>query len=72
MDRTHFYPLIAALGSFNLLAVVILLIPQAVKTHRYNRCVDVQITMRNAINPQGLKCPGHFPYLKAIDHCEGR
>ena len=62
---------LAALSCFSLISIAILLIPQAVKTQRYNRCVDVQIDMRAAINPQGLRSPGKMNYLKAVEHCEG-
>ena len=72
MVRAHAYPLLAAISSLSLLAISILLIPQAVKTHRYNRCVDAQIQMRDAINAQGQSSPGKLNYLKAIEHCEGR
>lgn len=65
------YLLLAALSCFSLISIAILLIPQAVKTQRYNRCVNVQIDMRAAINPQGLRSPGKMNYLKAIEHCEG-
>ena len=65
------YLVLAALSCFSLISIAILLIPQAVKTQRYNRCVDVQIDMRAAINPQGLRSPGKMNYLKAIEHCEG-
>ena len=72
MIRAHAYPLLAAFSSLSLVAIGILLVPQAVKTHRYNRCVDVQIQMREAINAQGQRSPGKLNYLKAIEHCEGR
>ena len=72
MVRAHAYPVLAAISSFSLLAISVLLIPQAVKTHRYNRCVDAQIQMRDAINEQGQSSPGKLNYLKAIEHCEGR
>jgi len=65
------YLVLAALSCFSLISIAILLIPQAVKTQRYNRCVDVQIDMRAAINPQGLRSPGKMNYLKAVEHCEG-
>lgn len=65
------YLLLAALSCFSLISIAILLIPQAVKTQRYNRCVDVQIDMRAAINPQVLSSPGRMHYLKAVEHCEG-
>ena len=68
--QTGVYSLLAAL-SFSLISIAILLIPQAVKTHRYNRCVNVQIDMRAAINPQGQRSPGKMNYLKAVEHCEG-
>jgi|TARA_A100001011_G_C14248485_1_gene816739 hypothetical protein len=60
-----------ALSSLSLLAIAILLIPQAVKNHRYNRCIDRQIAMRADINPQGGRSPGMLNYLKAVEHCEG-
>ena len=65
------YLVLAALSCFSLISIAILLIPQAVKTQRYNRCVDVQIDLRTAINPQGLRSPGKMNYLKAVEHCEG-
>ena len=71
MMRAHAYPILAALSSVSLLAIAILLIPQAVKTHRYNRCIDTQITMRSSINPNGQTAPGELHYLKAVEHCEG-
>ena len=66
------YPVLAVMSSISLLAISILLIPQAIKTFRYNRCVDTQISMRQAINPQIRNTPGKLNYLKAIEHCEGR
>ena len=72
MVRAHAYPILAAVSALSLLTTNILLIPQAVKTHRYNRCIDVQIQMREAINPQGASRPGRLNYLKAVEHCEGR
>ena len=71
MVRAHAYPLLALISSISLLSIAVLLIPQAVKTHRYNRCVDAQIAMRVAINPKGLTIPGKMNYLKAVEHCEG-
>ena len=71
MVRAHAYPLLASISSVSLLSIAILLIPQAVKTHRYNRCVDTQVAMRVAINPKGLTTPGKMNYLKAVEHCEG-
>jgi hypothetical protein len=50
----------------------VLLVPQAVRHHRFNRCVDAQIQMRNAINPESQQGPGKVNYLKAVEHCEGR
>ena len=72
MVRAHTYPTLAALSCLSLLGITLLLIPQAVKTHRYNRCLDVQIAMRVAVNPNGLTTPGKLNYLKAVEHCEGR
>ena len=43
MVRAHTYPLLAAISTISLLAITVLLIPQAVKTHRYNRCIDAQV-----------------------------
>ena len=71
MVRAHAYPVLAAVSSFSLLGIAVLLIPQAVKTHRYNRCIDAQITMRTSINPKGGTDPGKMNYLKAVEHCEG-
>ena len=72
MVRAHTYPVMAGIGRLSLLIISVLLFPQAVKTHRYNRCVDAQISMRQAINPQKRNNPGGLHYLKAIEHCEGR
>ena len=72
MVRAHAYPILAAVSTLSLLTTSILLIPQAVKTDRYNRCIDEQIQMREAINPQGASRPGKLNYLKAVEHCEGR
>ena len=69
--RAHTYPLLAALSCLSLLAIGLLLIPQAVYHHRYNRCMDAQIQMRSAINPQGGLDPGMLNFLKAVQHCEG-
>ena len=69
--RAQIYPLLASICSISLFSIACLLIPQAVKTHRYNRCVDVQVTLRVAINPTGLTTPGRMNYLKAVEHCEG-
>ncbi len=71
MVRAHAYPVLAAVSSLSLLSIAVLLIPQAVKTDRYNRCVDAQIAMRVAINTDGNTHPGKMNYLKAIEHCEG-
>ena len=72
MLRAHTYPLLAAISTISLLAITVLLIPQAVKTHRYNRCIDTKVQMRAAVNPQGETSPGKLNYLKAVEHCEGR
>ena len=40
MVRAHTYPLLAAISTISLLTITVLLIPQAVKNHRYNRCID--------------------------------
>ena len=50
MVRAHTYPVLAAVASFSLLALALLQIPQAVKTHRYNRCVDAQVSLRSTSN----------------------
>ena len=71
MVRAHAYPVLAAISSLSLLCIAVLLIPQAVKTHRYNRCVEAQIAMRVSINPKGETAPGKMNYLKAVEHCEG-
>ena len=71
MVRAHAYPLLASISSISLLLIAMLLIPQAVKTHRYNRCVDAQVAMRVAINPKGLTTPGTMNDLKDVEHCEG-
>ena len=71
MVRAHAYPVLAAISSLSLLGIAVLLIPQAVKTHRYNRCIDAQINLRASINPNGGTDPGKMNYLKAVEHCGG-
>ncbi|AII49153.1 hypothetical protein KR52_08360 [Synechococcus sp. KORDI-52] len=71
MVRAHAYPVLAAVSSLSLLSIAVLSIPQAVKNHRYNRCIDAQIAMRASINPKGDTAPGKMNYLKAVEHCEG-
>ena len=71
MMRAHAYPVLAAVSSFSLLGITVLLIPQAVKSDRYNRCIDAQIAMRASVNPNGGTAPGKMNYLKAVEHCEG-
>ena len=43
MVRVHAYPVLAFISSISVLSIAILLIPQAVMTHRYNRCIDEQV-----------------------------
>ena len=71
MVRAHAYPMLAAVSSLSLLSITVLLIPQAVKNHRYNRCIDAQIALRASINPKGGTAPGRMNHLKAVEHCEG-
>ena len=71
MVLAHPYPVLAAISSLSLLIIAVLLFPQAISTHRYNRCIDAQIAMRASINPKGGKAPGKMNYLKAVEHCEG-
>ena len=71
MVRAHAYPMLAALSSLSLVAIALLQIPQAVKAHRYNRCVDAQIKLRQSSALQGQDSPGKLIYLKAVQHCEG-
>ena len=71
MVRAHAYPVLAAVISLSLFAMALLLIPQAVRHHRFNRCVDAQIQMRDAINPGSQQGPGRINELKAFQHCEG-
>ena len=66
MVRAHTYPLLAAISTISLLTITVLLIPQAVKNHRYNRCIDAQVQMRVAVNPQGASSPGKLNYLSLI------
>ena len=72
MVRAHAYPVLATVSSLSLVSIALLLIPQAVRHHRFNRCVDAQITMRDAINPGSQQGPGRMNQLKAFQHCEGR
>ena len=68
--RSYIYLMLAIISSISLLSIAMLLIPQAVKNHRYIRCIDVQLSMRVAINAKGLT-PGKLNYLKAVEHYEG-
>jgi hypothetical protein len=72
MIRAHAYPLLALISTVNLLVVAILLIPQAVRHHRYNLCIDEQMRLRRSSGPKGQDGPGKLFYLKAVEHCEGR
>ncbi|MGB1622582.1 MAG: hypothetical protein ACPHAS_07955 [Synechococcus sp.] len=72
MIRAHAYPVLAALSTVGLISITVLLIPQAVRHHRFNRCVDAQVSMRDAINPGTQQGPGKINYLKAVEHCTGR
>ena len=71
MVRVHAYPVLAFISSISLLSIAILLIPQAVMTHRYNRCVDAQVAMHEEVNPKGLTTPATMNYLKGVEHCAG-
>ena len=71
MVRAHAYPVLAAISSLSLLSITVLLIPQAVKSDRYNRCIEAQIAMRARLNPNGGTAPGEMNYLKAVEHCKG-
>ena len=71
MVRAHAYPVMAAISNLIILSIAILMFPQAVKTHRYNLCIDAQIAMRASINPEGGKAPDKMNYLKSVEHCEG-
>jgi hypothetical protein len=62
----------ATIGMLSLVAIAVLLVPTAVKDHRYNRCIDEQVRLRRSSNLQGQEGPGKFIYLKAVEHCEGR
>ena len=72
MVRVHAIPVLAAISSLSLLTIAVLLVPQAMRHHRFNRCVDAQISMRDAINAGSQKGPGRMNELKAFEHCHGR
>lgn len=72
MVRAHAYPVLAALSTLSLVAIALLQIPSAIKAHRYNRCIEEQIRLRETNGLQGQEGPGKFIYLKAVAHCEGR
>ena len=72
MVRAHAYPLLAALSTLSLIIIALLQVPGAVKDHRYNRCIDEQIRLRQSPAMTGQDEPGNFVYLKAVQHCEGR
>ena len=71
MIQNRFFLILATISSISLGSISVFLIPQAVKTHRYNKCIDTQLAMRFAINPGGEAIPGKLNYLKAVEHCEG-
>ncbi|MEC8440975.1 MAG: hypothetical protein VXZ59_01525 [Cyanobacteriota bacterium] len=52
----------------SLFVIALLLIPQAVRHHRFNRCVDAQIQMRDAIYPDSQQGPGKINKLKTFHH----
>ena len=72
MVRAHAYPVLATLSTLSLIAIALLLVPGAVRDHRYNRCIDEQIKLRQSPAMAGQDGPGKFIYLKAVAHCEGR
>ncbi|MFQ6538209.1 MULTISPECIES: hypothetical protein [Aphanothece] len=72
MIRAHAYPLLAAISSLSLVAIAVLMVPGAVRDHRYNRCIDEQIRLRASDRLQGQGGPGKLIYLRAVEHCEGR
>ena len=72
MVRAHAYPVLATVSSLSLIGIVLLLLPQAIRHHRFNRCVAAQIQMRDAINHGSQQGPGRINELKAFQHCEGR
>lgn len=72
MVRAHAYPVLAALSTLSLITIAFLQVPSAVKDHRYNRCIDEQIRLRQSPAMRGQDAPGKFLYLKAVQHCEGR
>ena len=53
MVRAHAYPALAAISSLSLMTIALLQIPGAVKDHRYNLCIDEQMTLRHASNFEG-------------------
>nr|WP_231596362.1 hypothetical protein [Synechococcus sp. CBW1108] len=72
MVRAHAYPALAAISSLSLVCIAVLQIPAAVKHHRYNLCIDEQVSLRHTSNLAGQGGPGKLIYLKAVQHCEGR
>ena len=77
MVRAHAYPVLAAVSSLSLFTIALLLIPQAIRHHRFNRCFYAQIQIRDAINPSSQQRPGKinelrpFNTAKAIDPGSG-
>lgn len=72
MVRAHAYPLLAAISSLSLVAISLLLVPGAVRDHRFNRCVDAQIQLRRGAGMQSQEGPGKLIELEALAHCQGR
>ena len=72
MVRAHAYPVLAAISSLSLVCIAVLQIPSAVKHHRYNLCIDEQVSLRHPRKLAGQDGPGKLIYLKAVQHCEGR
>jgi hypothetical protein len=63
--------LLTTVCSFSLLAIALLPISQAVKVHRYNRCVHAQIPLRQNSALQGQSWPGKLIDLTAVQYCHG-
>ncbi|MEB3158168.1 MAG: hypothetical protein VKK03_01760 [Synechococcus sp.] len=70
MVRAHAYPVLALVSSLSLVAIALLQLPTAVKDHRFNRCIDHQVSLRSDVL-KGQDGPGRLVYLKAVEHCNG-
>ena len=71
MVRAHAYPVLATLSTLSLIGITVLLVPQSVRHHRFNRCVEQQLRM-NSTGEAGVPKDVHpFTNAKVVSACSG-